>query len=525
MKKEIVKSKNKDKWRWDVFVLLLQIILTKYVMVAHQIVLPKRDSGAFLYMGQQILDGKIPYLDIWDHKGPLLFYLNAIGLKLGHGKFTGVINLQTVLTVAASFIIYYVVDKVYGRFCGIIASLLIILLLIKTSVTGNQVGQWALIFQAATILLYYLLEKSNKKVFIKAIGIGLLGGAVFLLRQNRIALWLGLGIVFVVEGLLKKTSWRHILKSILGITLGVLITLGFTIVYFYSHNALDAFWDATFIYNFSYSSATFSSRLNSVFVGFSIVEFAAFAAGAATVVFVFFNVKREQSIGWKLSFLASIVFILEVIMTSISGRSTTHYYTNWLVAVALLVAFMIHFLLQLKADDKYLKYMRISISVIFIFTCSTFVNKYCRKVIDYKAHEGKWYREHITEYIKSVSTTKDYVLHWGTVGSLNFLTDRESPSKYFYQYALRTPGYTSNKKVNDFLNDLKSKTPKVIVDHTDDKLMPPLDRKLRKQWMESNKDKYTFPSNIEDFFLFVEKHYIFTGHIGKIRFYILKSYK
>ena len=44
-----------------------------------------RDSGVFIYTGKQVLDGKIPYLDVWDHKGPLLYYINAFGLLLGRG--------------------------------------------------------------------------------------------------------------------------------------------------------------------------------------------------------------------------------------------------------------------------------------------------------------------------------------------------------------------------------------------------------------------------------------------------------
>ena len=51
---------------------------------------PSRDGGFFLYAGQQILNGKIPYLDFWDSKGPAIFYINALGLWLGGGSRWGV---------------------------------------------------------------------------------------------------------------------------------------------------------------------------------------------------------------------------------------------------------------------------------------------------------------------------------------------------------------------------------------------------------------------------------------------------
>src|SRR5258708_38768094 len=44
--------------------------------------LPGRDQGVYLYIGRGILHGGIPYRDFWDHKGPLIYYINALGLLL-----------------------------------------------------------------------------------------------------------------------------------------------------------------------------------------------------------------------------------------------------------------------------------------------------------------------------------------------------------------------------------------------------------------------------------------------------------
>ncbi len=52
--------------------------------------MPERDSGVFLYVDGQILDGRIPYRDVWDHKGPILYYLNALGLTVANGSMMGV---------------------------------------------------------------------------------------------------------------------------------------------------------------------------------------------------------------------------------------------------------------------------------------------------------------------------------------------------------------------------------------------------------------------------------------------------
>ena len=45
---------------------------------------PGTDASIYIYVAQGILEGEIPYLDRWDHKGPLLYVLNLCGLLI-HG--------------------------------------------------------------------------------------------------------------------------------------------------------------------------------------------------------------------------------------------------------------------------------------------------------------------------------------------------------------------------------------------------------------------------------------------------------
>ena len=56
--------------------------------------IPGRDSGVFLYMGWQILRGRIPYRDVWDHKPPAIYYIDALGLFVGKGSRWGVWILE-----------------------------------------------------------------------------------------------------------------------------------------------------------------------------------------------------------------------------------------------------------------------------------------------------------------------------------------------------------------------------------------------------------------------------------------------
>ena len=44
--------------------------------------MPLNDSSVFLSMGRAHLEGQTLFKDIFDHKGPVIFYINALGLWL-----------------------------------------------------------------------------------------------------------------------------------------------------------------------------------------------------------------------------------------------------------------------------------------------------------------------------------------------------------------------------------------------------------------------------------------------------------
>lgn len=45
------------------------------------------DSLFFQIIGLGITQGKIPYVDLFDHKGPVPFFMDALGYSLGIGKY------------------------------------------------------------------------------------------------------------------------------------------------------------------------------------------------------------------------------------------------------------------------------------------------------------------------------------------------------------------------------------------------------------------------------------------------------
>ncbi|GAB4415245.1 MAG: hypothetical protein Kow002_00180 [Anaerolineales bacterium] len=108
----------------------------------------------------------------------------------------------------------------------------------------------------------------------------------------------------------------------------------------------------------------------------------------------------------------------------------------------------------------------------------------------------------MAEYVRDNTAPDDRLLVWGHGGGINFLAQREAPTRYLYQYALIMPGYSTDVLVREFLDNLRLEKPSLIIDSNDPRF-PPLD----------SLDSYSgyIPSNFEEVLEFINDSY----HIEK----------
>src|ERR1041385_4209258 len=81
--------------------------------------LPSRDSGVFLYVGWRFLSGDIPYRDVWDHKPPLVYFVDALGISLTPSSLWGVWLLQIIFIFFTLFLVYKLLDREFGIYAAL----------------------------------------------------------------------------------------------------------------------------------------------------------------------------------------------------------------------------------------------------------------------------------------------------------------------------------------------------------------------------------------------------------------------
>lgn len=113
-----------------------------------------------------------------------------------------------------------------------------------------------------------------------------------------------------------------------------------------------------------------------------------------------------------------------------------------------------------------------------------------------------------SEIIFIVKNTKkdDTVLIWGAETVYHFLSDRNSPTRFPYQYPLLLDGYDNQNKIKEFITGIKEKRPKIIIDTAYTNLaVPPIDSKERDSYKPP--DGYSVQPELATFFEYVSDNY------------------
>ena len=108
------------------------------------------DSSMFELMGLAVLKGYIPYVDLFDHKGPLLYFIEAIGQWLIPGKM-GLFLLQA-LSLSIIVNLWFSIAKMFTDY---IKSYLCVVLMFFSyhiiSIEGNLTEDWSILFRSFSL--------------------------------------------------------------------------------------------------------------------------------------------------------------------------------------------------------------------------------------------------------------------------------------------------------------------------------------------------------------------------------------
>lgn len=432
-----------------------------------------RDSGAFLYVGSGILRGDLPYRDAWDHKPPIVFYIDALGLKLIPGSRWGIWLIEVVSLWAAILLGYSLLQEVFGTAPAILSTFLWVVSLLFGIGGGNLTEEYALPLQFACL---WLARDLGTRRFSKWRGfaLGVLCGIAFFTKQSTIGVGLAIVLIAILWGM-APGRLRSLLGDLLRIGAGFVLVAALVAGYFAARGGLTDLWDAAFVYNFYYSGGWNLARGYHALVGafdvfrpsnFSVVAILGWAVGISVLL------TRSTLLDARRSTILAIGLIdlpIEIFLVSLLPTPYGHYYVTALPAFAICGALLFQVLLA------GMQFTRGPVSgageqvALILSLCLLVTLIQIRVEANYPTimadNKGVGYPA-VVDYIVQATQPGDTVLVWGDEAELNFFSGRRAPTRYVYQFPLVTPGYTRPEMVEQYLGDIVRNKPALIIDTT-----------------------------------------------------------
>lgn len=227
------------------------------------------DTNAFFTMGKGLFNGKVPFKDLFEQKGPLLYLIYGIGYLISNTTFFGVFILE----VISSTIFLYISHKIINlyleeKYSYLILPLFALFLYTAPSFThGSSCEEFCLPFIMYSLyeLLKYTKTKqiTNKKIYI----VGIMAGLIFTTKYTA----LGINFAFMLYlfvSLLKEKNYKKAFQAPFIYIAGMLTPIIPWIIYFGINNGLNDFFNVYIFTNLMSYTNTKVNIITKIFTCF-----------------------------------------------------------------------------------------------------------------------------------------------------------------------------------------------------------------------------------------------------------------
>lgn len=297
------------------------------------------DSAIFSLLGKGIAEGITLYTDLFDHKGPFIFFVNALGHMLG-GR-TGIFAVQCLTGLTSLILIYRTVRVLKPNEKYLSAKTLLCVFVpaytyfFYTFEQGNLTEEYSLPFICVSLFMFckYAVNAQNapahNPVCAMVYGISFASLALFRLN-NAIAVCAGIFVIFC--NLIYKKQFKNLFLNLAAGLAGIAVVAVPTALYFNSKSALNEMIYATFLHNFQIAANTSHAPILSKPQIFLILY-------APIIVCAFLwilNAVKEKKVA-LFDYLSATILILNFVSLWIANRFP-HYFAVFTPVYAVFIA-------------------------------------------------------------------------------------------------------------------------------------------------------------------------------------------
>lgn len=222
------------------------------------------DNAIYMTMGTAIADGYVPYTEIFDHKGPLLFVLQAIPQIISGGYSTFAIFVQQVVFLFACMLLLERISDLM-HVPALAVQMTYLALICAHAGGGNLTEEYTNVFTLLGLLVILKtfesgLPAQTKGLYVKSCVLGAMAALCLLVRANNAlvlcAMTLALALCMAV-----RCQWQMLLRCACGFLTGMALAFLPIVVWLACKGALSEAFYGSIIHNMMYAETGETSRV------------------------------------------------------------------------------------------------------------------------------------------------------------------------------------------------------------------------------------------------------------------------
>lgn len=422
---------------------------------------PTIDSDVYIYIGEELNNGKVIYKDIFDHKGPLFHFIEFIGVKASFNNGYIGIWIIEVISMLITMIFLYKTSKqiTLNRLISCFVLFVSAVPLSLFFINGNYPEEYSLPF--ISVSLYYIVKyliNDEQMTLRKGLIIGSCFACVALIKLNLISVW-AIFILCIWGKLAFKKNWDELKKCVLYLFVGAIVPIIIVIVVLLFQGNFIECIKQYILFNFKYATDTEGSLEGTLKLFGTKAFYISIIACLFDVIYRIVSKKHG-----KLLTVSSLVYLLVAFYIVIMPRNEYRHYGMILTPAYIVpLSILVKDFFEIIQADEYI-ITRI-IGIVFLLYAILDITR--RDIVTFKKDlyiantERFALREtKLTNYIKENTDEDDNILVLGNECNIYLMSERWCNCKHIYQIPIVR---IDSNIMNETINEIKENKPELIV--------------------------------------------------------------
>lgn len=229
------------------------------------------DANCFFTVGKSMVHGILPYKELFEQKGPLLFLIYGLGSLITPTSFHGVFIFEVLSFTVFNYYILKLLNEFISSKYSLLTLLIVDALIVSRIyfVQGGSAEEFCLPYLAYSLYWFFKYTTDDKYNRYALFMNGMMAGIIVMIKYNLIGLsFIWMALLFFYQ--LKNKRIKEAFTSCVWFVMGMLTPIALFSIYFLINDGFSEFINVYFIVNATAYNAQLVLNSKIITIGFSL---------------------------------------------------------------------------------------------------------------------------------------------------------------------------------------------------------------------------------------------------------------